>query len=388
MILNEQTVDCIWSDFGPWSKCSKTCGFGTQKRKRFFAIAAKGPDGKPCLGAPNEERSCNQKACITTTTRRPTTSTSLKTTDIVTSGTTTFHPPQKTFSSTENDSNPENDISFPITTISTPDSSPLAPQAIENAPISETTSTETTTQISNIIRDSSLEGIDSNSALKTTSTDSTNTNQLDNSTSIPFTDTPSPLQKSIISKPLLTQNVSDVVISFHKKKILSDLAMPLDIKEIRNMTIIDKIETKNETENEIEDVEMGSQAKALNNAIAFDDSNAKKSTIENDVTSSITLSSFQENNVSPSKDLSKVDDISDSSLEISTVVSATNDLQRNLKLPTNPQKPNSNELSEDKLEDDTASFDEPKAEDFPISPVEADSSPFVSLNGVGDIESE
>ena len=77
-ILN-WTVDCIWSDFGPWSKCSKTCGFGTQKRKRFFAVAASGPDGKPCLGAPNENRSCNLKDCPrptqTTTTTAPTTTT-------------------------------------------------------------------------------------------------------------------------------------------------------------------------------------------------------------------------------------------------------------------------------------------------------------------------
>ncbi|TDH12189.1 hypothetical protein EPR50_G00069990 [Perca flavescens] len=59
--LGECPVDGKWEPWTLWSGCSKTCGGGSQQRKRncygpFFG-------GKPCPAEPEEVRRCNEKKC-------------------------------------------------------------------------------------------------------------------------------------------------------------------------------------------------------------------------------------------------------------------------------------------------------------------------------------
>ena len=378
MLVNEQTVDCIWSDYGPWSKCSKSCGFGTQKRKRFFAVAAKGPNGKPCLGAPSEERSCNQKACVTTTTRRPTTSTSLRTTNLKTSGTTTFFPPQTTFSFTENDLNPEIETTYPPTIISTQDTAPPAPQINENTLIFETTTIEPELVVSTIQSNSDFGRTES--TVETTTSDSTNTILPNTSTTIPVSNNTSTFldDNSLELEPISPQIIDKIELNTTRNRLL-------DAIEIKDITIVEDME--NVEENEIQDVGLESSAKALTNTVAFNESNAKETAIESDVTSSIQLSPFQKSNVT--KELSKFDDILNSSAETSSVVSATNSSFRNNSNTTQtPKAQNSVDQLEDKLENNTSSLDDPETDSLPISHVKALASPSVSLNGDGDVDSE
>ena len=366
MLVNEHTVDCIWSDYGPWSKCSKTCGFGTQKRKRFFAVAAKGPNGKPCLGAPSEERSCNRKACITTTTRRPTTSTTLRTTDIDTSGT-TFPPSQTTIIFTENDLILENETTYPSITNSSHELFPPTPQIKENIPILETTTSETEFSTQNAKTVSTLEKIDSTQV--PTLTDSTNTSQSNKSTPEP-PNTTSPL---FLEKNSPNDNV-----------LVDDRT--LDTNEVQNRTLFISIETVEE--NEIQDVGLESNAKASTNAIAFNDINAKQSEMELDVTSSIDHSSGLDNDKPLSKNLSKHDDISNSSIEMSTVVSDTNGLSNNSNKLQTSTATNLIDRLEDTIKEKTASSGDTKIEELSSSQPGAKISPMVSLNGVGDVVSE
>ena len=46
----------------PWSKCSKSCGIGSQSRQALVLVHAQG-GGKECPAA--DERTCNSKACLT-----------------------------------------------------------------------------------------------------------------------------------------------------------------------------------------------------------------------------------------------------------------------------------------------------------------------------------
>ena len=383
MLVNEHTVDCIWSDYGPWSKCSKTCGFGTQKRKRFFAVAAKGPNGKPCLGAPSEERSCNRKACITTTTRIPTTSTSLRTTDIDTSGT-TFPPPQTTITFTENDLILENETTYPSITNSTHEFFPPTPQIKENIPILETTTSETEFSTQNTKTVSNLENIDSTQI--PTSTDSTNTSQSNKSTAEPSnTISPLFLEKNS-SDTFSSQNVSTLQHSFDTNENVLVDDRTLDTNEVQNRTLFISIETVEE--NEIQDVGLESNAKASINAIAFNDINAKQSEMELDVTSSIHHSSSLDKDTPLSKSQSKHDDISNSSIEMSNVVSDTNALSSNSNKLQTSNAPNLIDRLEDTIKEKTASSGVTKIEDLSSIQVGAKISPMVSLNGVGDVDSE
>lgn len=54
--------NCEWNDFGAWSDCDKDCGGGTQSRTRTVFKEAKS-GGKPCPGAPTEEQACNEAPC-------------------------------------------------------------------------------------------------------------------------------------------------------------------------------------------------------------------------------------------------------------------------------------------------------------------------------------
>merc|ERR1712003_17258 len=52
-----------WSDWGKWSKCSKTCGGGTQTRKRSCRKPAPAYGGKKCGGKDTESQKCNTQKC-------------------------------------------------------------------------------------------------------------------------------------------------------------------------------------------------------------------------------------------------------------------------------------------------------------------------------------
>ena len=55
-------TNCFWSSFGEWSRCSVSCGAGTQQRKRMVLQPARN-GGLECVGEPIESRPCSQVAC-------------------------------------------------------------------------------------------------------------------------------------------------------------------------------------------------------------------------------------------------------------------------------------------------------------------------------------
>lgn len=55
-------VDCQWSKWTAWGKCSTTCGGGTQTRSRTFAVTAK-HGGAACSGAASEKKLCSNFEC-------------------------------------------------------------------------------------------------------------------------------------------------------------------------------------------------------------------------------------------------------------------------------------------------------------------------------------
>ena len=55
------SVDCK-SSWGHWSHCSKSCGGGSQKRRRTIGRTAK-HGGKRCDGSNTARQSCNVKKC-------------------------------------------------------------------------------------------------------------------------------------------------------------------------------------------------------------------------------------------------------------------------------------------------------------------------------------
>ena len=55
-------INCLWSGFGQWSRCSVSCGTGTQQRKRMVLQKAKN-GGDECSGEAVETRPCTQPLC-------------------------------------------------------------------------------------------------------------------------------------------------------------------------------------------------------------------------------------------------------------------------------------------------------------------------------------
>lgn len=55
-------VDCQWSNWTPWSTCSKSCGEGSMVKKRSIYQQAKN-GGKSCQGRNKEERKCSTNDC-------------------------------------------------------------------------------------------------------------------------------------------------------------------------------------------------------------------------------------------------------------------------------------------------------------------------------------
>ena len=63
MFSSTGPVDCLWSGYGGWSRCSVTCGEGKQQRKRKILQPARN-GGRRCTGNGIETRPCNsQIAC-------------------------------------------------------------------------------------------------------------------------------------------------------------------------------------------------------------------------------------------------------------------------------------------------------------------------------------
>ncbi|KFB46823.1 AGAP002268-PA-like protein [Anopheles sinensis] len=56
-------VDGGWSEWTPWTRCSKTCGKGIKSRKRFCNNPEPKAGGKPCAGANVEHEQCGTKRC-------------------------------------------------------------------------------------------------------------------------------------------------------------------------------------------------------------------------------------------------------------------------------------------------------------------------------------
>ena len=52
-----------WTDWTPWSRCSRSCGDGEESRYRTCTGPAPGVGGMPCRGRPEERRPCNKKDC-------------------------------------------------------------------------------------------------------------------------------------------------------------------------------------------------------------------------------------------------------------------------------------------------------------------------------------
>lgn len=57
------SVNGGWSPWGNWCACSKTCGTGSQYRKRSCTRPPPAYGGKPCEGQAKQTRACNQKLC-------------------------------------------------------------------------------------------------------------------------------------------------------------------------------------------------------------------------------------------------------------------------------------------------------------------------------------
>lgn len=52
-----------WGQWGVWSACDKSCGYGKRKRTRSCNDPAPKYGGKTCVGANTQMRTCNMKAC-------------------------------------------------------------------------------------------------------------------------------------------------------------------------------------------------------------------------------------------------------------------------------------------------------------------------------------
>eukprot|EP00095_Tigriopus_kingsejongensis_P001320 maker-scaffold249_size238305-snap-gene-1.12 protein:Tk01320 transcript:maker-scaffold249_size238305-snap-gene-1.12-mRNA-1 annotation:"PREDICTED: hemicentin-1-like" len=72
-------VDCEWSNYGDWSRCSASCGGGVESRERTVLTEARN-GGRRCIGRNRETRICNAESCSTTTEEPNTTTTTTTTT--------------------------------------------------------------------------------------------------------------------------------------------------------------------------------------------------------------------------------------------------------------------------------------------------------------------
>ncbi len=52
-----------WSDWTAWTKCSRSCGTGTQSRTRKCNNPRPSGGGLPCIGIPLQLQLCNDFQC-------------------------------------------------------------------------------------------------------------------------------------------------------------------------------------------------------------------------------------------------------------------------------------------------------------------------------------
>ena len=57
-------VDCQWSNWSSWGRCSKSCGSGQRKATRQVKQQAQN-GGKSCQGSSSKTEVCNTKTCPT-----------------------------------------------------------------------------------------------------------------------------------------------------------------------------------------------------------------------------------------------------------------------------------------------------------------------------------
>ncbi|XP_048588749.1 coadhesin isoform X2 [Nematostella vectensis] len=60
-----ETVDGKWSPWGPWTKCSKSCGTGFKSRERTCTNPVPENGGKKCKGPAEQSTECNMGKCPT-----------------------------------------------------------------------------------------------------------------------------------------------------------------------------------------------------------------------------------------------------------------------------------------------------------------------------------
>ena len=58
------SIDGGWSEFGPWSECSKSCGGGMWSKERACDNPTPKHEGKDCVGEATEFGQCNVQPCI------------------------------------------------------------------------------------------------------------------------------------------------------------------------------------------------------------------------------------------------------------------------------------------------------------------------------------
>jgi len=59
----ENSCSGDWTDWGPWDKCSETCGGGQQQRMRFCSSGFPNLPGSSCIGDSTQVQYCNSMPC-------------------------------------------------------------------------------------------------------------------------------------------------------------------------------------------------------------------------------------------------------------------------------------------------------------------------------------
>ncbi|VDI14035.1 Hypothetical predicted protein [Mytilus galloprovincialis] len=64
-VCNEKPcpVNGAWSQYGDWTRCTKTCGRGTQTRSRTCTNPSPSAGGSACKGSSVQSKNCNENLC-------------------------------------------------------------------------------------------------------------------------------------------------------------------------------------------------------------------------------------------------------------------------------------------------------------------------------------
>ncbi|CAG2255295.1 Coadhesin,Hemicentin-1,Thrombospondin-2 [Mytilus edulis] len=57
-------VNGAWSQYGDWTRCTKTCGRGTQTRSRTCTNPSPSAGGSACKGSSVQSKNCNENLCL------------------------------------------------------------------------------------------------------------------------------------------------------------------------------------------------------------------------------------------------------------------------------------------------------------------------------------